>query len=130
MPKIVLDASVVLAVILNEPGARTVTKALKSTDVIMSTVNVSEVAARLHLAAWTKTDIESVVSSLRIRQFPFDSKAAMVTGEFRLKTQPFSLGLGDRACLATGYLEGCPVLTCDREWKSLKIAGLQVQCIR
>jgi len=52
LPQVVLDASAVLAVVLEEPGAGVVVEALRS-GAAMSTVNVAEVAARLHQDGWT-----------------------------------------------------------------------------
>lgn len=47
MPRTILDASAVLAVILEEPGADVVVEALRS-GAAMSTVNVAEVAHNSH----------------------------------------------------------------------------------
>ena len=59
MPRVVLDASAVLAVILEESGAEVVVEALRS-GAAMSAVNVAEVASRLHQDGWTESEVASV----------------------------------------------------------------------
>ena len=129
MPRIVLDASAVLAVILEEPGADVVVEALRS-GAAMSTVNVAEVAARLHQDGWSTSEVALVFGSLGIEALPFDPESALLSGRLRAATRKFGLGLGDRACLASGLVEGCPVLTSDRSWRDLDIADVDIRCIR
>ena len=129
MPRAVLDASAVLAVVLEEPGADVVVEALRS-GAAMSTVNVAEVAARLHQDGWTESEVTLVFGTLGIEVLPFGPEAALLSGRLRTATRRLGLGLGDRACLATGRVEGCPVLTSDRSWEELDVAGIDVRCIR
>ena len=129
MPRAVLDASAVLAVVLEEPGADIVAEALRS-GAAMSSVNVAEVAARLDQDGWSESEVALVFESLGIEVLPFDREAALLSGRLRGATRRFGLGLGDRACLATGRLHGCPVLTSDRSWQKLEVAGLDIRCIR
>ena len=129
MPRAVLDASAVLAVVLEEPGADVVVEALRSGAAI-STVNVAEVAARLHQDGWTESEVALVFGTLGIEVLPFGPEAALLSGRLRTTTRHLGLGLGDRACLATGRVEGCSVLTSDRSWQELDVAGIDVRCIR
>jgi len=129
LPRTVLDASAVLAVVLEEPGADVVAEALRS-GATMSTVNVAEVAARLHQDGWSESEVALVFDSLGIEVLPFDLEAALLSGRLRTATRRLGLGLGDRACLATGRIEGCPVLTSDRSWQELDIADVDIRCIR
>ena len=129
MARAVLDASAVLAVVLEEPGAGAVAEALRS-GAAMSTVNVAEVAACLHQDGWSDAEVALVFEALGIEVLPFGPQAALLSGRLRTATKRFGLGLGDRACLATGCVEGCPVLTSDRSWGALGIADLDVRCIR
>ena len=132
MPRTVLDASAVLAVVLEEPGADFVADALRS-GAAMSTVNVAEVAAHLHQDGWSEPEVALtalVFDSLGIEVLPFEPEAALLSGRLRAATREFGLGLGDRACLATGRIEGCPVLTSDRSWRTLDIADIDIRCIR
>ena len=129
MPRAVLDASAVLAVVLEEPGADVVVEALRS-GAAMSTVNVAEVAARLHQDGWSESEVALVFETLGIEVLPFGPEAALLSGRLRTVTRRLGLGLGDRACLATGRVEGCPVLTSDRSWRELGIADVDIRCIR
>ena len=129
MPQAILDASATLAVILEEPGADVVVEALRS-DAAMSTVNVAEVAARLHQDGWTESEVTLVFEALGIEILPFDQEAALLRGKFHTVTRRLGLGLGERACLATGRLEECPVLIADRSWQRLDITGIDIQCTR
>ena len=125
----VLDASAVLAVVLDEPGEDLVLEAM-AVGVEMSSVNAEEVASRLYREGWTATEVRSIFQELPISVLPFDLDAAMLSGQYRPATQPFGLGLGDRACLATAYLRACPVLTADRVWAQLDLQGIDIRCIR
>ena len=129
MARVVLDASAVLAVILEEPGADVVVEALRS-GAAMSTVNVAEVAARLHQDGWSDAEVALVFDSLGIEVLPFDPESALLSGRLRTATRKFGLGLGDCACLACALAEGCPVLTSDRSWRELDIADVDIRCIR
>ena len=129
MPRTVLDASAVLAVVLAEPGADVVVEALHS-GAAMSAVNVAEVAARLHQDGWTEPEVALVFETLGIDVVPFATDAALLSGRLRTATRRLGLGLGDRACLATGHVEGCPVLTSDRSWQELDITDIEIRCIR
>ena len=128
MSQVVLDASAVLAVVQKEPGAAVVARALPYAA--MSAVNLAEVTSWLYDNQWSTPEIEVFLDDLSIRELPFDSRAALLTGKFRTMTKSIGLGLGDRACLATGYIEQCPILTADQAWLSLNMNNLDIRCIR
>ena len=125
----VLDASAVLAALLNEPGAVRVERALKR-GAAMSSVNVAEVAARLSQDGLSSVTVASVVRGLGVEIIPFDRQTALLSGAYRTKTRSQGLGLGDRACLATASSLGLPVLTADRSWTDLDIDGVTIVQIR
>lgn len=129
MPRAVLDASAVLAVILEEPGAEVVVETLRS-GAVMSAVNVAEVASRLHQDGWAEAEVAFAFDNLGIEVLPFDREVALLSGRYRTLTRRLGLGLGDRACLATGRVEEGPVLTADRSWLELGIEGLDIRSIR
>lgn len=129
MVRSVLDASATLAVIFEEQGAEVVTDALRL-GAVMSAVNVAEVGARLHQDGWTESEVGFVFENLDIEVLPFTREAALLSARLRSGTRRHGLGLGDRAALATGCLEHCPVLTADRIWQRLDIPGIDIRCIR
>ena len=65
-----------------------------------------------------------------IEVIPFDRQAALLRGAYPTRTRHLGLGLGDRACLATACRLGLPVLTADRSWADVDIAGVTVVLIR
>ena len=125
----ILDASALLAVVLREIGAESVLDTLKS-GVQMSTVNIAEVASRLHQEGWTTFQVNAIFEELPIEIVPFDLATAMLAGRYRPQTVHLGLSLGDRACLATANLRAGTAVTADRAWLELDLQGVEVQCIR
>ena len=125
---VVLDASALLALVFREPGADVVVEALKA-GTQMSAVNAAEVVSRLHREGWTALNISILFQELPISVLPFDLNSAMVCGSYRPDTDHLGLGLGDRACLATAYLQAGTALTADRAWTQLDLHGVDIRCI-
>lgn len=124
---IVLDASALLVLLLKEAGHEQVAAHLGSA--IISTVNLSEVLARL-----TKNGIEPaegsvLVSELGVRIIAFDEQHAIVAAGLREKGRLSGLSFADCACMALALDQGLPVLTADRIWKSAA-AGVAINFVR
>ncbi len=123
----VLDASALIAVILQEPGADTVIATLA--NAVISTVNLGECVAKLidlgmpEAIAWTDT------RNLVTKVIDYDVEAAHDSAMLRPATRSAGLSFGDRACLALARQRGATALTADRSWKKLKL-GIAVTCIR
>ena len=127
MTQAVLDSSAVLALLHGEPGADTVFAL--APYALLSAVNASEVQARLlRKGADPKKAWETVVASVR-EIVPFDAALAEAAGSLILKTQPYGLSLGDRACLALALKENAPVYTADRAWAQLQV-GVEIRLVR
>jgi ribonuclease VapC len=127
MKETVLDATAVLAVLNDEPGAAKVAPLLPRA--VMSTVNLSEVVSKLADAGMPEETIQTVIGELGITVIPFDEPLAFSAGFLRPTTSAYGLSLGDRACLALGKHLHRPVLTADRMWSSLKL-DMTIQLIR
>ena len=125
----ILDASTLLALIFREPGADVVGTALKA-GAQMSAVNVAEVASRLHQEGWTAFGVNALFQDLPILVLPFDFNTAALCGRYRPLTDHLGLSLGDRACLATAYLQAGTALTADQVWAQLDLEGVAISCIR
>ena len=123
----VLDASVVLATILNEKGGDKVADVMQRS--LLSSVNLSEVVARLLDLGFSEGDIEKVVSETGVTTVPFDEALAIAAGRLRAATRSRGLSRGDRACLALGRHLGATVLTADRAWADLDV-GVAIELIR
>ena len=124
---VVLDASAALALLLEEPGGEKVAAAIHGATI--SSVNMSEVYAK---AVDMAKDVEAARDfffALPIRVSSFDDAHAVMAGKLRGQTRQYGLSFGDRACLATAMLEGRPVMTADKAWRSLDL-GIEVILIR
>ncbi len=115
----VLDASVILAVILGEMSSERAEHLLAGSCV--STVNVSEVYAKLLDKGFPPEAIIESVQAMELDLRQFDSELAMQAGLLRGLTRHAGLSLGDRACLALAGQIGLPAATADRAWARLDI---------
>jgi PIN domain nuclease of toxin-antitoxin system len=115
----VLDASAVLALVREEPGAAEVAAALQSAAV--SAVNLSEVVAKLADARMASEQIRDALEELDLEVTPFDSEAAYAAGFLRPTTHELGLLLADRACLALAEQLGATAVTADRRWLDLPL---------
>lgn len=113
----VLDASALLALLQNEPGADAVAAVLPSG--VMSAVNLSEVVGKLVDHGMPADAIRNALDGLPIDVHAFDHAAAYEAGELRRSTRGAGISLGDRACLALAMRLGATALTADRAWASI-----------
>jgi PIN domain nuclease of toxin-antitoxin system len=128
MNRIVLDASVLLAVLNREPGADKLTPQLLNVATT-STVNLAEVQSKLVNRGLSPQEAwEATLSPIR-EPTAFTAEHAMTAGNLIVETRAHGLSLGDRACLALGLALSAPVYTADKSWKSLKL-GLRIHVIR
>lgn len=125
--RVVLDASALLALLKREAGDEEVRRAIH-VGAIISTVNLSEVVARLDEQGVPEEAIRRALN-LHLPTAPFDTDAAYRAGLLRTRTKDLGLGLGDRACLALAQQIGCPVLTADQAWRGLAV-GVTIHLIR
>ena len=119
MPRAVLDASALLAVLYREPGSVVVERYFA--QALVSSVNLSEVAAKLSDRGVDSQEALEILSGLGLEVREFDTELALMAGALREVTRPLGLSLGDRACLALGIAEGAPILTTDRAWADVLI---------
>jgi ribonuclease VapC len=128
MNRVVLDASVLLAILNQEPGADMLTPELLSGAAI-STVNLAEVQSKLVGRGLSPDDAwEAALGPIR-EAVAFTSEHARLVGYLVAQTRPLGLSLGDRACLALGLALKAPVYTADKSWKKLKV-GARIHVIR
>lgn len=121
----VLDASALLAMLLEEPGGDEVAGLLPRTRV--SAVNLAEVLGRLARDGMPDDALAGVEARLRPLALPFE--AGLMAETARLIRVARGLSLGDRACIATAKHLGLPVITADRVWARLDL-GVEVKLIR
>jgi len=127
MIEAVIDSSVVLAAIYGEPGGEKAAAVLAPS--LLSTVNLSEVVAKLAGRGSSWSQIEPIVNGLTCRIVDFTQAQAEVAGMLRFTTMKAGLSFGERACLALAIQSRLPVWTADRAWSGLEL-GVDVRLIR
>ncbi len=124
-PEAVLDASVVLAFLFGEPGARSAARLLPRSCLL--SVNLAEVATRLVDEGLGEFERRAVIGNLGCEIIPFDTELAVRAADLRSAGR--KLALGDRACLALAVMRGLPVYTADRPWAELDL-GVDIRLVR
>ncbi len=126
---VVLDASAVLALLFEEPGAEVVRAQLRTG--VIGAANLAEVLAKLSDHGLPGTEAVRAVAILGLEVAPMTEAQARQSAELRPMTRAVGLSLGDRACLALAAELDAPVLTADRSWDAVAgAAGVSVQVIR
>ena len=127
---IVLDASALLALFNEEPGADEVMKAFNQ-PCLLSAVNHTEVLTKLLDKGLSPADAATVMTSVELQIVAFDAAQSADAAWQRGVTRAVGLSLGDRACLALARAKNAVVLTADKPWlKVAKAVGVEVRCIR
>lgn len=127
MNEVVLDASALLEVLREEPGAERVASHLE--EAVVGAVNLSEVVAKLTEDGVPEAEVRRAIGRLELNVHPFDVEQAYAAGAMRGVTRAFGLSFGDRACLALAKRQGAIALTADRSWSRLGL-DIQVEIIR
>ena len=128
MASVVMDASALLALVRDEPGADKVGPHIGRAAI--STVNLQEVIKELLLSGLEVVTIRELLDELRLDIRAHDADAAYAAAGLHAQTKEFGRGLGDRSCLALAMQLDVPALTADRDWKKVKVKGLRVEHIR
>ena len=115
----VLDASALLAVLGDEPGAERIRAALA--DARIGAVNLAEVVGKLQDRGVPDQAIDDILLDLDLKVVPFDAEQAVQAGKLRAATKAAGLSLGDRACLALAGATSCVALTTDQGWTKLEL---------
>jgi PIN domain nuclease of toxin-antitoxin system len=127
MNQIVLDASALLAVLKQEPGAATAAHLVSGA--LISAVNIAECVSVLVRSGVSPNGAREILDFANVRVEAFDRDLAERTGALIASTKHAGLSLGDRACLALALRENLPVLTADHAWKDVAV-GAEVRFIR
>jgi ribonuclease VapC len=112
MADAVLDASAILALVLEEPGAQRVEAFLPGG--MASAVNLGEVVAKLRDLGMEMESVDEIVAGMQLEVHGHDLTAALAAGHLRPMTRSAGLSLADRACLALAKTLHLPALTADR----------------
>lgn len=122
-----LDASALLCLLFEEPGADRVEAAMGRARI--STANLAEVIAKLVDRGADCDAIVADLAELDLQVVPLDRAQAEAAGLLRAATRAVGLSLGDRCCLALARALDAVALTTDRAWSRLN-AGVAVEVVR
>ena len=114
---VVLDASAILALLQEEPGADEVESLLDAA--LMASVNLSEVIQKGEQHDVNTEGLEYDLEALGIEFRDFDVAAARPTAELWVRGS--GLSLGDRACLSLAVSEEITAVTADSRWLTLEM---------
>ena len=124
----VLDASAVLALIHEEPGADLVAGALAGAS--LGTANLAEVVGKLVDAGIDAGRVSDLLAAAGVNIEPLLAEDAVLAGALRGLPGGQALSVGDRCCLALTVRSVPPeVLTADRAWAGLDLP-IRVRLLR
>ena len=129
MSETVLDASALLALLRDEPGAAKVADAIAQAR--MSSVNYAEVVSHFIHVGMPSDQVDAMLRPLPMTIVEADKALATIAGHLRAATADAGLSLGDRFCLALAQRDGLTALTADKQWRTIAEAvGVTVSVIR
>ena len=123
----VLDASALIALLWEEPGAEAVEPLLGRA--VVSAVNWAEVLQRYRAHAVDTGAKRESVEALGIEIADFTAEDGEVAAELWQPTRKVGLSLADRGCLALARRLRLAAYTADRNWRKVD-AGVEVVLIR
>lgn len=127
--ELVLDASALLALLRDEPGAEKVARGIASARI--SSVNYAEVVSHFIHAGMPADQVDAMLRPLPMTIVDTDQGLATIAGHLRKATAKAGLSLGDRFCLALARRDGLPAITADKQWRTVAQAvGVTVTVIR
>ena len=126
--KCVLDASALLALIQDEPGANVIKPLLK--NAVMSTINVVECLTVLQRFEMLPSEGYCLIQEIIQKIVSFEPYHIQKCAELQSVTKSKGLSLGDRACITLGLHLNLPIYTADKIWSELTVEGADIHIIR
>ncbi len=119
----ILDASALLALMLDEPGAETVLPLLDKAYI--HGVNLAEVLGMLIREGVPPEEAAAAAQELQLGiEESFGLPEAAAVGELLGRTRHLGLSLGDCVCLAIGTRRGSTCVTAEQRWQAMQGARL------
>lgn len=128
MASIVFDASAILALLRDEPGANVVAQYIG--DGLISAVNLQEVIKGLLRRDVPIDAALAMLDALHLEVRPHGRDDAIAAAKLYPVTKEFGSGLGDRTCMALAIAEGLPVVTADQQRARIDVPGLRLLLAR
>jgi ribonuclease VapC len=131
--RIVLDASAVLAMILEEPGGERVDALLEAIElgsgvqVVISSVNWCEILTRMQREKLEMSGERLSAVLTGVELVPFGRTEAEIAAAYAYVSR--ALSLGDRACLALAKSKQATAWTTERLWSQCQL-DVPVELIR
>jgi ribonuclease VapC len=130
-----LDASALLALLLNEPGADQVESVLDDSEI--HSVNLAEVVRKLVLKGIEPAEAASLLGDIDLDVIEaFSTEQAGTAGNVLAVNKSIGLSLGDAVCLVMAFSCGTRAVTAERSWpktiwpKDLQTNGPEILLIR
>lgn len=124
---IVVDASAVLAIVFEEPGADAAVGRIADASILA--VNAAEIILKLADKGWQFEEAVDTYAAFALELHHFDEALAIETARLHMPTRKTGLSFGDKACLALARRLGAIALTADRAWANLDI-GCKIELVR
>jgi ribonuclease VapC len=125
----VLDASALLCLLFDEPGADRVERVLP--EALISAANLAEVLSKLVDRGLDGNEALADLRELDLEVVALDRAQAEAAGLLRSATREAGLSLSARACLALAQQRRVPTLTTDQQQAEVASAiGVTVELIR
>jgi ribonuclease VapC len=124
---IILDTPAVVAFLRNEPGGEVAVRHLP--EGCLSTVTVAETIGRMERDGMTPAATMGHLRKTGIAVVAFDEAQSEVAGKLIEPGRRWRISLGDCCCIALAIVQGCAVLTADRNWRNLNLP-IEVRLIR
>ena len=128
MASVVFDASALIALLRDEPGAEVIASYIG--DGLISAVNLQEVVKALLRRGIPVDGAREMLAALHLDVRAHGREDAYVAAALLDATRSFGGGIGDRSCMAVAITEKLPALTTDKEWAQVKVPGLKVVLAR
>lgn len=125
--KIVIDASALLCLLNDEPGADRVVDVL--TRCVIGTTNLAEVVSKLRERGLSLDEVREALGGLHLDVRPLSTAQAFIIGDLRPTTKSLGLSLGDRACLALAMDLQAELFTTDAALASVE-TGITIIDVR
>jgi PIN domain nuclease of toxin-antitoxin system len=128
MASVVFDASAILALLRDEPGADKVAAHIGSG--MISAVNFQEVVKELLRRGLALDVALDLLGDLHLDVRSHGAREAIDAAALYPATRDYGSGLGDRSCMALAIAHALPALTADRAWAKVEVAGLAIELVR